>query len=113
MHPADLGPIPPRRANDPPAFRIRRYAIIADLTALNQAILTFTGKAAGNDREVTLLLTADPRTGDIQHCTVVYSAVALPGMKQSETIDVAWIPGNVADIARTKVLEVFGPKAPA
>lgn len=107
----NLGPAPPERMPDLPAFRMKRWSIVSDLTAAGEAVMTFVGCAAGNEQEVSLLLTLNPRTGDATHCTVVYPGVAFPGTKQSESIGVQWIPGIVADIARTKVLEVFGPKA--
>lgn len=105
MNCAHLGPAPPKEAADTPAFTVRSWSVISDLNGLGEACLTFVGHAAGYNVEVVLLVATHPGTGNVIRC------VAIHHTGEHEKIPTAWIPGIVADLARTKTLEVFGPPA--
>ncbi len=87
---------------DLPAFRIDHWTIIDTTNGLGEAVLTFAGSARGYDVPIVLVVATNPLTGGILRCTVLRED------GEAEKVDLRSMPGIVADLARTKTLEVFG-----
>lgn len=87
---------------DLPAFRIDHWTIINTMNGRGEAVLTFAGSARGYDVPIVLVVATNPATGGILRCTMLRED------GEAEKVELRWLPGIVADLARTKTIEVFG-----
>jgi hypothetical protein len=85
-----------------PAFRLVSWSIQRDTNSAGDAVLLFNGAARGYDETVLLLVNATTTTGEITSCTLIR-----PDDMMHELLPLAWLPGLVMDLTRTKVREVF------
>lgn len=87
---------------DLPAFRIDHWTIINTMNGRGEAVLTFAGSAGGHDVPIVLVVATNPATGGILRCTILRED------GETEKMELRFLPGIVADLARTKTIEVFG-----
>lgn len=87
---------------DLPAFRIDFWSIVDTTNSRGEAVLTFGGNARGYDVPIVLVVATNPATGGILRCTILRED------GETEKMELRLLPGIVADLARTKTIEVFG-----
>ena len=105
---ADLGPPIPEEARDGAPLRIRRIAEMATTTGLGESIYVID--AVSRDvppQPMTLLLAANPRTGQINR-----AAVNLRQGGGFVATDLDLLPGNLVDLIRSICLDPREEKPP-
>jgi hypothetical protein len=107
MNLEDYGPPRPDNMIALPPFRLRRWAMIGTPNGLGEICLTFHGCARGYEEDIILLIACDPRTGYVVRCTMVR-----PDTLEHELLALDYLPGIVADIARSAVLDAFVGRDP-
>ena len=101
MNLADYGPPIPQGMVHLAPFTITGWSLDPDLNSLDRAVVTFCGNVPKHER-VVLILQCYADTGEPRLCTYIPNS-GNPG----GTLPLAFLPGNVADLARSLVLDHF------
>lgn len=112
MNFAHLGPTPPTHAPDTAPVRLLSWAVLHDLTGLNEAVVSFnvvaTGVVAGFPVPIVpivLLVMVCPRRLKVMRVKWIGAA------GDSGTIEPEQLTGNLHDLAISKVRSMFCERA--
>lgn len=98
---AHLGPPPPTAMLDVPPVRIISWGALTETNGLGEAIVTFHLQYPGSQRECSAMLFLNRLTLGVMRVTVLVDGESVGNVMPD------MLPGNIIDLAKTRVRELF------